>query len=43
MSTQLKLYIAGVVAIGAFALVATTLVIPVYPTIGIGLSERLGD
>jgi putative nucleotidyltransferase with HDIG domain len=43
MSTQLKLYIAGVVAIGAIALVATTLVIPVYPTIGIGFSERLGD
>src|SRR5215218_9428676 len=36
MPRQLKLYIIGVVAAGALALIATTLVIPVDPTIGAG-------
>ncbi len=34
MPRQLKLYITGVVAVGALALVVTTLVIPVDPLIG---------
>ena len=42
MPRQLKLYIIGVVAAGAMALIATTLVIPVDPLIGVGFSA-LGD
>ena len=42
MPRQLKLYIIGVVALGALALIATTLVIPVDPLIGAGFSA-LGD
>ena len=38
MPRQLKLYIIGVVAAGALALVVTTLVIPVNPLIGVGFS-----
>jgi putative nucleotidyltransferase with HDIG domain len=41
MPRRLKLYIVGVVAASAFALVATTLVIPVDPLIGAGF-EGLG-
>lgn len=37
MTQNLKLYIAGVVAASALALAATTLMIPVYPSLGIGL------
>jgi putative nucleotidyltransferase with HDIG domain len=37
MPRQLKLYITGVVAAGAFALAVTTFVIPVNPLIGTGL------
>ena len=39
MSGLLKVYIAGVVVLSAFALVAATLVIPVYPTIAITFGE----
>src|SRR5215203_2637523 len=42
MPRQLKLYIIGVVAAGALALGATTLVIPVDPQIGGGF-ERFGS
>src|SRR6187455_2374726 len=42
MPRQLKLYIIGVVAVGALALIATTLVIPVDPLIGASFSA-LGD
>ena len=38
MATQLKLYIIGVVAVGALALVVTTLVFPVGEQIGLGQS-----
>jgi putative nucleotidyltransferase with HDIG domain len=37
MPRQLKLYITGVVAVGAFALAVTTFVIPIDPLIGHGL------
>lgn len=43
MSRHLRLYIAGVVAIGAVALIATTLLIPVNSAIGTGLPGFLGD
>jgi putative nucleotidyltransferase with HDIG domain len=42
MPRQLKLYITGVVAAGAFALAATTLLIPVDPQIGVGF-EAFGE
>ena len=36
MSRNLRLYIIGVVVLGAVALIATTFVFPLYPTIGTG-------
>jgi putative nucleotidyltransferase with HDIG domain len=42
MPSRLKLYIISVVAVSAFALVATTLLFPVNPNVGSGF-EALGD
>ncbi len=42
MPTRLKLYVIGVVAASAFALAATTLLIPIDPQIGPG-GTALGD